>query len=95
MIEGSFIASPFYALILSAAGVIIGGLITWLVSLCLFKRSSRQIRLILRGLEEAGLVKWNRDKKGRERGLVISASVELSAKSSMSASGTVTRDERK
>lgn len=45
-------------------GVLIGGLITFLAARHSTKKLINPIKLMLEGMEEAGFVKWTRDKKG-------------------------------
>lgn len=86
------------------AGVLIGGGITLIVSLIFYipsaislKRETAKLRrhttLILRGLEEAGLVEYNRDgQTGEIIGMVIKISAASSGVGSASATPTVGRD---
>ncbi|HXM47662.1 MAG TPA: hypothetical protein VN956_07325 [Pyrinomonadaceae bacterium] len=48
--------------------------------------------LMLRGMEDAGLVKWNRDESGKQVGLMIEGQVTFSDKDAMSADSTVARN---
>jgi uncharacterized YccA/Bax inhibitor family protein len=61
-------------------GIFIGGFITLLVARFYFKRSTEillnPIKLILRGMEEGGIVKWTKDKKGEP----ISVTLQIYAK---------------
>ncbi len=47
---------------------------------------------MLRGMEDAGLVKWNRDESGKQVGLMIEGQVTFSDKDAMSADSTVARN---
>jgi hypothetical protein len=77
-------------------GIIIGGLITVLVSLIFYvpsagglRRESERLRhrtdLIMRGLEDAGLVEYRRDENGEVEGLVVKAQALMSGSGSMGA----------
>lgn len=89
------ISSPLFSPISILVSLFIGAIITYFVARHFFELSSRDSRLILRSLEEARLVKLNRDKKGRIIGLQLEASVELKAKSNFKAAMTVTPGEKK
>lgn len=52
---------------------------------------SRRINLILRALEEAGLVQVTKDARGEILGLVITGSARMEGEASMSVRGTVER----
>ncbi len=79
----------------------VGGIfITLIVALVLHIRSSRQLEnsvkklmgqntLVLRGLEEAGLVEYNRDEDGNIIGLILHFSASLTGSSSAEARLTV------
>jgi hypothetical protein len=69
-------------IIFSGIGVIIGGTITFLVARYYYQRATKDLKkeatklrelntLILRGMEESGQVKWNKDNEGNIVGLVI------------------------
>ncbi len=73
-------------------GVIIGGIITGLVSKYYYNRASKDLNkeasklikldsLLLRSLEEGGLVKYTRDDEGNIKGLVIQISGPINMKS--------------
>jgi membrane-bound ClpP family serine protease len=53
----------------------------------------RLTTLVLRSLEETGLVKLNRDASGKIKGLVVRLRAKLSGRGSMSAKGEVIRRE--
>lgn len=70
----------------------------WLASRDLVRETSllnKKITLILRGLEEAELVKWNRDESGEIIGMVLHLKGTLEGTSSMSGSLTVRHDPAK
>jgi len=70
---------------LTLIGVVIGSAITWVVAHKYYVKASEKLRkeaselrnlnvLILRGMEEAGFAKFNRDKNGNPVGLVLKIS---------------------
>ena len=69
-------------IIMSLIGVSVGALVTWIVAHRYYERASRDLRieadalkkmtkLMLRGMEEAGLVKFTKDEDGNPKGLYI------------------------
>ena len=83
-------------------GVLVGGAITWLVAWYYYSRASRELNeeaaelrrlnnLMLRGMENAGWVKLNRDESGKVVGFIIEGQATFSGKTTMSADLTVTR----
>lgn len=71
-----------YELIIGMVGVGCGSVITFFVSWYFYRLSSKDLmretkelcrlnNLVLKGLEEAGLVTYNRDKNGKISGMVI------------------------
>ena len=83
-----------YTIVATLVGVIIGGIITWYVSKKYYKRASQEmkeesdklikkINLILRSMEEAGLIEYTRDEQGNIKGLVIKLSGSIKGKSNM------------
>lgn len=67
-------------------GVVIGGIITLLVSIYFYRRASidlkneankllKSVRLILRALEEGKIVEWTKDKNGEPIGVTLKISV--------------------
>jgi hypothetical protein len=81
-------------------GIVIGGLITVLVSLVFYVPSARGLRreserlrrrtdLIMRGLEDAGLVEYRRDENGEVEGVVVKGSALMSGSGSLGAAPTV------
>ena len=77
-------------------GIILGGLITVLVSLIFYIPSARSLRqeserlrsrtdLIMRGLEEAGLVEYRRDENNEISGAVIKGQARMSGRGSLEA----------
>jgi len=86
-------------------GLIIGGGITWYCSYRYYKRAGDELRheakelkrladLTLHALENAELVKLKRNDKGVIEGLLISLSGPISAKSSLSGTATVKKNEK-
>jgi hypothetical protein len=88
----------------TGVGVLLGGLITWLVSWLYYRTSARELRaeaaelrrlttLMLRGMEHAGWVRLNRDAEGRITGgfieILLSGSTTLSA----TVKGTLSEDQ--
>jgi hypothetical protein len=76
-------------------GVFIGGIITWLVTNYYYIRAAQDLKseaselkrlniLMLRGMENAGLVKLNRDKEGNIVGFTIELSASIRATSKTS-----------
>jgi len=72
--------------VFSGIGVIIGGIITFFVAKYYYQRATKDLKkeaaelrklntLILRGMEEAGQVEWNKDSVGNIVGLVINLKV--------------------
>jgi len=85
-------------------GVAIGGVITWLVSRYYYKKAGNELKqeatelrrltnVVLRGLEDAGSVKLNRDTSGKVIGLIIEASARLTDGGLPSAEGEVIQRE--
>ena len=73
-------------IVLALVGLIVGAVITWCVAHKYYVKAGEDLRkeaselrklnvLILRGMEESGLVKFNRDENGNPVGLVIELSV--------------------
>jgi hypothetical protein len=60
------------------------------------RRMLQEIGLLLRGLEEAGLVEFARDKTGRARGLVIERNLHdgIRAVARITTSGEVSRSQK-
>jgi hypothetical protein len=84
----------------SILSILIGGTITFLASWIFYVRAARDLRqetarlqrhttLILRGLEEAGLVEYNRDEQGEITGIVIKLSGVVGGVGGMSGTLTV------
>ncbi len=81
-------------------GILIGGAITFLVSLIFYVPAARSLKrettklqrhteMILRGLEEAGLVEYRRDAQGEIVGIEIKVRAFVGGSSSVSATPTV------
>jgi hypothetical protein len=91
-------------LIGSLLSAVLGAAVTlgvaWLASrsaretLRLARRTIGEIGLLLRGLEEAELVEYNRDEDGRALGLVINVSAEGSSTSAGRATVEVSRADK-
>jgi len=73
----------------------IGALITWWVSKYYYEKAGKELEseaselknlntLILRAMENAGLAKFNRDKNGDIKGMVINLSAKIEGKSETS-----------
>jgi hypothetical protein len=84
-------------------GILIGGAITFLVSLIFYVPAARSLKretarlqrhttMILRGLEEGGLIELSRNEQGEIEALVIKASASMRISTGMSADATVVRD---
>jgi hypothetical protein len=80
--------------------ILIGGTITFVASGIFYVRAARDLRqetarlrqhttLILRGLEEAGLVEYNRDEQGEIVGMVIKISAAAGGAGGMTGTLTV------
>jgi hypothetical protein len=85
-------------------GVVIGGVITWLVSRHYYKKAGDELKreatelrrltnLVLHGLEDAGSVKLNRDTSGKVIGLIIEASAKATGVGLAPAEGEVIQGE--
>lgn len=83
------------SVVFNLVGVVAGGVITWFVARYYFIRASRELKeeatklrrlnkLVLRGLENAGLVKCKRDEEGNVTEFIIqfSSSAKVSTKTS-------------
>ena len=92
-------------LIASIVGVILGGIITWLVAKRYYMRATQDLKgeaselrrlseLILRGMENAGWVKLNRDKEDKITGFIFELSTKVNAKLKTSAVDLTVRNER-
>jgi hypothetical protein len=86
----------------SLIGTIIGAFVTWLVARCYYVRSSNELKseaselrrlniLMLRGMEQEGWVKLNRDNEGNIKGFVVELSGSVEAVSSGHGKLTVER----
>lgn len=84
------------------AGVVIGGLITWLVAWLYYKKAGDELKtetgrirklnnLICRGLEQAKLAEFGRDKDGEISGIYVNLKVSGGGKSGESATTAVDR----
>jgi len=80
--------------------VFIGAIVTWFVARVYYKKAGDALRqeatelrrltkLVLHGLEDAGLIELNRDASGTPIGLIVKMSVKLRGSGSMSAKGKV------
>lgn len=87
-----FKGDMMYNFISNIVAVIIGGIITGLVSKYYYSRASKDLNkeasklikldtLMLRSLEEAGLVEYTRDEQGNIKGLIIKVSGSINIKS--------------
>jgi hypothetical protein len=76
---------------LTLIAVAVGGFVTWLVARAYYEKASKDLRkeaetlrqlniLILRGMENAGLVKLTRDQAGNPSGLAFDAALSIGAK---------------
>ena len=76
-------------------GLLVGGLITWLVARIYYVRASKDLtreaaelqrlnNLLLRGMEHAELVELNRDEQNKIVGFVIKLSASINAKTDTS-----------
>jgi len=79
-------------LVLNLVFLFVGAAITFLVSRYYYKRASedlmkkaskliKKIDLILRAMEEAGAVEWNKDEQGNIIGIVLKLSGSINIKS--------------
>jgi len=84
-------------------GVLVGGVITWLLAWYYYRRASEELKeesaelrrlnnLMLRGMENAGWVKLNKDESGNVAGFIIEGQLIFSESDTMSADSTVTRN---
>ncbi len=82
--------------ILTVISMAIGALITWWVAKHYYQKAAKELEietselkklniLILRAIESAGLAKFNRDKHGNIKGMVIGLSGKIAVKSHFSA----------
>lgn len=83
-----------------AFGVIIGAIITWLVTRSYYIKASNELKnesaelrrlskLLLRGFENAGLIELNRNNTGEITGIVWRGRANLHGEGRLSAKGTV------
>jgi Tfp pilus assembly protein PilW len=85
-------------IIVAVVSIVVGSLITWLVSRAYYLRASEDLtkeasnlrqltELMLRGMEAAGWVKFNRDSNGKPTGIIFedSGTAVLHASSSSTA----------
>lgn len=83
-------------------GVLLGGLITWLVSYHYYEKAGDELgieagnirklaNLIGHALEQAGLAQFKRDAKGEMTSIYVDAKAAISAKSKLTGSLTVDR----
>ncbi len=90
----------FLTIIIALLSILVGGLITWLVSRFYYIRASNDLskeanrlreftELMLRGMEAAGWVEYNRDDRGNPIGIVFKGSVEETAHATDEANATV------
>lgn len=90
-----------YELIIGMVGVGCGSVITFFVSWYFYGLSSKDLMretkelcrlntLMLRGMEEAGLVTYNRDKNGKIIGMVVKVAGKIVARSHAEGKLTVT-----
>ena len=81
-------------------GIFTGAVVTWLVTWIYYRKAGNELRqeatelrrltkLVLHGLEDAGLVKLNRDASGRIIGLIIEMSATLTGTGLLSAAAEV------
>ena len=77
-------------IVIALLSILVGGVITWLVSRFYYIRASNALskeanhlreltELMLRGMEAAGWVEYNRDDKGNPIGIVFKGSIEETA----------------
>jgi phosphatidylglycerophosphate synthase len=96
---GAVISLPF-AVWISFVSVLIGAAVTAFFSWFYYQRASEELRteaerlrrhttLIMRGLEEAGLVEYNQDEQGEITGIVIKLSGAVGSGGGMSGTLTV------
>lgn len=89
-----------YTIVATLVGVIIGGIITGLFSKYYYTRASKDLNkeasqlikldnLILRSMEEAGLVEYTRDEQGNIKGLIIKVSGSINIKSDVHGNLTI------
>lgn len=88
----------------SLGGVLIGGIITWIVAKWYYEKASRELNRetktlrsmvnnIGRALENEGLVTLSWDDAGQIRGIQVVSSVRASITSNLTADGMVTKRE--
>ena len=74
-------------IVIALLSILVGGVITWFVSRFYYIRASNDLgkeanqlreltKLMLRGMESAGWVEYNRDDKGNPIGIVFKLSIE-------------------
>ena len=101
---GSVASVDWYTVGGTVVGIVVGGIITYLVSRHYYVRAARSLEqetdrlhrhttLILRGLEEAELVEYRRDEQGEIERVIIKARASMGSSSSVSARATVRRHE--
>lgn len=85
---------------ITLASMIVGAVVTWLVARHYYVQAARELAqeaadlrhlttLVLRGIENAGLVELNRDSSGRITSLSLASDVTLSATPSFSTEAQV------
>jgi hypothetical protein len=68
---------------------IAGAAVAVLSSWYFYMRAAKHLSLVARGLEEAGLVQYNRDQSGNIIGLVLTGKASLVGKAILKADGEV------
>jgi hypothetical protein len=82
------------------AAVFVGAIIAWLASRYYYVRVGKdleretseliqKINLILRGMEEGGLIEWTKDEQGNAKGIVRKSSGSINAKSELHGKATI------
>jgi hypothetical protein len=88
--------------VIALLSILVGGVITWLVSRFYYVRASKDLakeaeklraltELMLRGMESAGWVKYNRDARGEPTGIIFEKSGGVTSHPSGSGTDTVIR----
>jgi hypothetical protein len=70
-------------------GAAVAAVITFLCSWYFYMRAAKGLSRVTRGLEEAGLVQYNRDQSGNIIGLVLSGKASLASNATLKADGDV------
>ena len=93
----TFLGSLASAILGAVIGAGIGGLITYWVSRSFYTRAANdlvtRLGLVLRGLQEAGLVEFTFDESGKAIGLVLPLKASITGTAKVTASAEVVKGE--